>query len=45
LVAGDDADDLEKLAIRLQAEKFKVLPVKNENCGEADGIVIHGGTI
>jgi hypothetical protein len=30
-VAGDDADDLEKLAIRLQAEKFKVLPVKNRD--------------
>ena len=30
-MAGDDADDLEKLAIRLQAEKFKVLPVKNRD--------------
>ena len=28
LVAGDNADDLTKLAIHLQAEKFKVLPIK-----------------
>lgn len=31
LLAGDDDDHLEKLALGLQAEKFKVLPVKNRD--------------
>jgi DNA-binding response OmpR family regulator len=31
LLAGDNGDDLDKLALGLQAEKFKVLPVKNRD--------------